>query len=81
MTLTELDISGFNYPELTELKGKIEVRMQDMRETGVPALRERFIEEAAALGVTLEQVVASNKGKRGRPRKPRSEGEEAEAVL
>ena len=55
--------------------------MQDMRETGVPTLRERFVEEAAALGVTLEEVVASNKGKRGRPRKPRHEGEEAEAAL
>jgi hypothetical protein len=52
-----------------------------MRETGVPTLRERFIEEAAALGVTLEEVVASNKGKRGRPRKPRQDGEEMEAVL
>jgi hypothetical protein len=81
MTLAELDINGFNYPELNELKGKIEVRMQDMRETGVPTLRERFVEEAAALGVTLEEVVASGKGKRGRPRKPRQEGEEMEAVL
>ena len=81
MTLTELDISGFSYTELSELKAKIETRMQDMRETGVPALRERFAEEAAALGVTLEEVVASNKAKRGRPRKPRHEGEEAEAIL
>jgi len=81
MTVTDLDISGFNYPELSELKAKIETRMQDMRETGVPTLRERFIEEAAALGVTLEEVVASNKGKRGRPRKPRQDGEEMEAVL
>ena len=54
--------------------------MQEMRETGVPALRERFAEEAAALGVTLEEVVASNKAKRGRPRKPRNEGEEVEAA-
>ena len=81
MTLTELDISGFNYPELSELRGKIETRMQDMRETGVPTLRERFAEEAAALGVTLEEVVASGKGKRGRPRKSRQEAEEMEAVL
>jgi hypothetical protein len=33
MTLTDLDISSFNYPELNELKSKIETRMQDMRET------------------------------------------------
>ena len=65
MTLTEVDISGFNYPELSELKAKIETRMQDMRETGVSALRERFAEEAAALGVTLEEVLASNKANVG----------------
>ena len=80
MTLTELDISGFTYPELSELKGKIETRMQDMRETGVPSLRERFIEEAAALGVTLEQVVASGKAKRGRPRKQNGGGQAMETI-
>jgi TATA-binding protein-associated factor Taf7 len=76
MTLTDLDISSFNYPELNELKSKIETRMQDMRETGVPTLRERFIEEAAALGVTLEEVVASGKTRRGRPCKS-NDGEQA----
>jgi len=81
MMLNDLDISGFTYPELTELKTKIETRIQEMRETGVPALRERFAEEAAALGVTLDEVVASNKARRGRPRKPRNEGEEAEAAV
>ena len=81
MMLTELDISGFNYPELSELKAKIEMRIQDMRKTGVPTLRARFVEEAAALGFTLEEIVASNKGKRGRPRKPRIQGEQAEVVV
>ena len=80
MTLNELDISGFTYPELDDLKGRIKLRMEEMRELGVPALRERFAEEAAALGVTLEEVLASNKAKRGRPRKPRDEGEEVEAA-
>ena len=79
--MNELDISGFTYPELTELKTKIETCMQEMRATGVPALRERFAEEAAALGVTLDEVVASNKAKRGRPRKPRNEAEEVEAAV
>ena len=80
MTLTELDISGFTYPELSELKAKIETLIRDMRETGVPAMRERFIEEAAALGVTLEQVVASGKARRGRPRKPNGGAQAVEAV-
>ena len=52
-----------------------------MRELGVPALRERFAEEAAALGVTLEEVIASNKRKPGRPRKLRNEVEEVEAAV
>jgi hypothetical protein len=81
MTLTDLDISGFNYPELNELKSKIETRMQDMRETGVPTLRERFVEEAAALGATLEEVVASGKGKRGRPRKGNGGEQAVDAVM
>ena len=81
MTLTDLDISSFNYPELSELKSKIETRMQDMRETGVPTLRERFIEEAAALGVTLEEVVASGKARRGRPRKPYGGDQAIDAAL
>lgn len=59
----------FNYSELRELKGRIEARMHDMQEIGVPALRARFIEEATALGVTLEEVVASGKTRRGRQRK------------
>ena len=81
MAMNELDIKGFTYPELTELKTKIETRMQEVRETGVPALRERFAEEAAALGVTLDEVVSSNKAKRGRPRKPRPEAEEVETAI
>jgi len=81
MTLNELDISGFKYAELNELKGMVERRIQEMRELGVPALRERFAEEAAALGVTLEEVVATNKAKRGRPRKPGNEAEEVKAAV
>jgi hypothetical protein len=65
MTLTDLDISSFNYPELSELKSKIETRMLDVRETGVPTLRERFIEEAAALGITLDPVTTVKSGRTG----------------
>jgi hypothetical protein len=81
MRRTELDVSGFTYPELNELKGMIEMRMEELREQGVPALRERFTEEAAALGVTLEEVVGASKKRPGRPRKPRNIEGEVEAVL
>ena len=77
MTLNEIDIGSLIYPELTELKDAIEARMEEMRREGVPALRERFSEEAAALGVTLEEVVGAAKKKRGRPRKTRVEEQEA----
>jgi hypothetical protein len=52
-----------------------------MRVAGVTALRERLIEDAAALGVTIDGVVVPTKGKRGRPRKPRNEGDEVEAAV
>jgi hypothetical protein len=81
MTQNEFAIGGFTYPELTDLKTKVETRMEEMRATGVPALRERFAQEAAALGVTLDEIMASNKPKRGRPRRPRNEGEEVEAAV
>ena len=77
MTLSEIDIGSLIYPELTELKEAIEARMEEMRREGVPALRERFADEAAALGVTLEEVVGAAKKKRGRPRKARVEEPEA----
>ena len=73
MTLEEIDISGLTYPELNELREMVEIRMEELREQGVPALRERFTEEAAALGVTLEEVMGSSRKKPGRPRKPRPE--------
>jgi len=81
MRLNELDIRGLSYPELNQLKGMVEARMEELREQGVPTLRERFAEEAAALGVTLEEVVGASKKKPGRPRKPRNYDEVEEAVL
>lgn len=68
-----VDISGLSYGELRDLKARVEVRMAEMQETGVPALRDRFADEAARLGVTLEQVVRSGTRKRRRPRKRREE--------
>jgi hypothetical protein len=71
MTLNDIDIGGLTYAELHELRQMAELRMEELREQGVPALRERFAEEAAALGVTLDEVVGAVKRKPGRPRKPR----------
>ena len=43
------------------------VRVREMRETEGPALRERFVEEAAAIGVTIEELVQLGTKRRGRP--------------
>lgn len=79
MTLREIDIAGLTYPELKELKDRIGERMDALRERGLPALRERFAEEAAVLGVTLEEVVGAARKKPGRPRKPRPQEESGQA--
>jgi hypothetical protein len=71
--LHDIDLSGLKYVELNELKELVELRMVELRQQGVPALRERFAEEAAALGVTLEEVVGATRKKPGRPRKPKLE--------
>jgi hypothetical protein len=81
MNLEEFNFSDLTHPELAELKAKIEVRLEEMRVAGVAALRERLIEDAAALGVTIDEVVVPTKGKRGRPRKPRNSDADGEVVL
>jgi hypothetical protein len=40
-----------------------------MREVGGPALREKFTEEAAAIGMTIEEIVQTGQKRRGRPPK------------
>jgi hypothetical protein len=47
MSLNEIDIGGLTYAEHHELREMIGDRMVELREQGVPALRERFAEEAA----------------------------------
>lgn len=61
-----IDISVLNFQELSDLRGRIDARVQEMRDTGAPALRERFAQEAAAMGLTIEDIVQAGKGKRGK---------------
>jgi hypothetical protein len=56
-----------HHPELNALRERVELRMEELREQGVPAMRERFAEEAAALGVTLEEVIGPPKKNPCRP--------------
>ncbi len=75
-----VDISGLNYADLNELRGRIDARVTEMRETGGPRLLERFAQEAAELGLTIEESVKAGNGKRGRGR-PRKPAQEAAAQL
>lgn len=74
----ELDISTLNFLELTALKERIDARMQTMQQESGPQLAERFEEEAAAVGLTIDDLVrAAKKRKRGNGRASRQSTEEA----
>jgi hypothetical protein len=60
-----IDITGLNFHQLEELRGRVEHRVTEMRATGAPTLRERWTEQAAAIGMTIEEILQAGK-KRGR---------------
>ena len=70
----EVDIGSMDYPALAALRERIEEKVREMREVGGPALRERFAEEAAAIGMTIDEIVQTGAKRRGRPPKDREEG-------
>ena len=72
-TAPDVDIAGMDFVQLSALRERIEERVREMRETEGPALRERFIEEAAAIGMTIEELVQLGTKRRGRPPKEKDE--------
>lgn len=60
-----IDISAFNFQQLDELRKSVEHRVTEMRETGAPALREQWAQQAAAIGMTMDEILQAGK-KRGR---------------
>jgi hypothetical protein len=60
-----VDITGFNFLQLEALRNRVEHRVTEMRETGAPALREQWSEQAAAIGMTIDEILQAGK-KRGR---------------
>ena len=62
----EIDLSGFNYTQLSDLKERITARMLEMRETGVVELRAKFMANAAALGLGPEDIFMVKKQRRKR---------------
>ena len=69
----QVEITGMDFVQLAALRDRIEERQREMRETEGPALRERFIEEAAAIGMTIEELVQLGAKRRGRPPKDKDE--------
>ena len=69
----EVDISGMDFAQLSALRDRIEERVREMRETEGPALRERVMQQAAAIGMTIEELVQVGSKRRGRPPKEREE--------
>ena len=63
-----MDIHELDYNALIDLRNRVDERVQQMRKNGVPELRAKFSEAAAALGLSLDDVVGAAKKRRGRPR-------------
>jgi hypothetical protein len=66
--MTTPDVASLDYAELTELRTRIDERMKEMRERGVPELRVRFSEAAAALGLSVEDIVGVPRKRKRRAR-------------
>ena len=69
----DVDIGNMDYPALSALSERIDQKVREMREVGGPALREKFAEEAAAIGMTIDEIVQTGAKRRGRPPKDREE--------
>jgi hypothetical protein len=69
----ELDISRMDFAQLSALRERIDERVREMRETEGPALRERFVQEAAAIGMTIEELVQLGAKRRSRPPRDKEE--------
>ena len=59
-----LDISNLNYRELHDLKTAVQVRMKEMRDTGITQLRATIAEQASILGVELKDLIPKKTRKR-----------------
>lgn len=60
-----IDITVLNFHQLDELRSRVEHRVTEKRETGAPPLREQWVEQAGAIGMTIEEILQAGK-KRGR---------------
>ena len=68
---TDLDtlIDTLTYSELNDVRLRIAERMKHMREIGVEQIRSKFLEEAAALGLSPEDILAPTRKQRRKKRR------------
>ena len=62
-------IDKLTFAQLNDVRAHISERMKHMRETGVEEMRLKFIEDAAALGLSPEDIFAPVKKQRRKRRK------------
>lgn len=61
-----IDIDTLTFADLLDLRGRVEDRLKGMRESNVNQLRMRFADEAAIVGLTMDDVMRVQKKRRGR---------------
>jgi hypothetical protein len=62
-----------NYTELVAQRSAIDARIEQIETVEVPAMRERWEREAAAIGKTAAEVLKGKKTRGGRKAKPKHE--------
>lgn len=74
--MEKVDITTLSYNQLGELRARAEQRMTELRDTGTVKLREAWAEQAAAIGMTIEEIMGGGKPRvRRRGRNDESVGE------
>ena len=74
--MTTPDISELDFLNVKELRDTCNARMKEMRESGTEQLRLKFIEDAAALGLSPEDVFGVHKKQRRKRRKHADDGDD-----
>lgn len=70
--MTTIDIDALDFAELHKLRARVDERMKGLRDANVSQLRMRFVDEAADVGLTMDDVMGIERKKRGRKPNPPS---------
>ena len=64
-----ISLEGMTFHELKTLRTQIAEQMTKLHEQGLRQLKQRFTEDAATYGLTMEEVMGATKKKRRKRRK------------